>query len=152
MSWGKLARWNDERGFGFIQPDAPPHDDVFVHRKVFLGAGIEPAIGMALEFESVEAEHGPRAASVKRLRSWDDPEAYDDAPVAGMITGRVAHIDTGRNFAFVASDDSGARTFCKLNELGRNGVPEVIGTPVLFEIGERGGRRCVVAIEPLALH
>jgi len=31
MDRGVLVRWNDEKGFGFIQPDKNAAQDVFIH-------------------------------------------------------------------------------------------------------------------------
>lgn len=61
---GKLEKWNDERGFGFISPaqGGPP---VFVHVSAFSG-GTRPALGDQLTFEIEMTEDGrTRAKNVK---------------------------------------------------------------------------------------
>ena len=47
---GILAKWNDERGFGFISP-ARGGPEVFVHISAFPKDGRRPAIGERLTFE-----------------------------------------------------------------------------------------------------
>ena len=52
---GKLRSWNDERGFGFIEP-AQGGKDIFVHIKAFAPGTGRPTIGQVLTFE---VELGP---------------------------------------------------------------------------------------------
>jgi len=52
---GTLRSWNDERGFGFIQP-AQGGQEIFVHIKAFPGGTGRPTVGQALRFE---VETGP---------------------------------------------------------------------------------------------
>lgn len=63
---GTLARWNDDRGFGFI---APRHGgpEVFVHISAFPRDGPRPRVGEPLSFEIEMAEDGrKRAKAVSR--------------------------------------------------------------------------------------
>jgi uncharacterized membrane protein YsdA (DUF1294 family)/cold shock CspA family protein len=61
---GTLAKWNDERGFGFIQPDAGGQD-VFVNIKAFSRAQPRPYEGLRLEYLVEQAQDGRlRAAAV----------------------------------------------------------------------------------------
>lgn len=58
---GILARWNDQRGFGFI---APTHGgpDVFVHISAFPLDGSRPVQGERLSFEIITGEDGTKRA------------------------------------------------------------------------------------------
>lgn len=47
---GKLTKWNDDRGFGFITP-AQGGPEVFVHVSAFPKDGRRPMIGERLTFE-----------------------------------------------------------------------------------------------------
>lgn len=143
MAWGSLVRWHGDRAFGFARVDYPRQEDVFIHASVLQRAGIEPIVRTHLEFETEMHKGQPRVKHCKKLRTWEDPvEIAPDQPV--KLTGCIAHINAEKRFAFVARDDTpGVRVF---NDLGRNGVPAVVGTRVFFDIGERGGRPCVVSI------
>lgn len=63
---GKLDKWNDDRGFGFIVPSRGG-DPVFVHISAFPRDGRRPKIGEELSFEVEPAGDGKRrAANVQR--------------------------------------------------------------------------------------
>jgi cold shock protein len=50
MATGVIKRYFDERGFGFIKPNAPGGEDVFFHVKSF-DEQVEPHVGDRVEFE-----------------------------------------------------------------------------------------------------
>lgn len=70
---GKLTRWNDERGFGFITP-TQGGQDIFVHISAFPRDGRRPAVGEAVVFE-IEVDGSGR----KRARNLQ----CSQRPVAG---------------------------------------------------------------------
>jgi len=59
---GVIRSWNDERGFGFIEP-TQGGQDIFVHIKAFPRGATRPAIGQRVSFE---VELGPQGK--KRAR------------------------------------------------------------------------------------
>ncbi len=65
---GLIRSWDDERGFGFIEP-ALGGQDIFVHIKAFPRGAARPAIGQRVSFE---VELGPqgkkRARRVEAIR------------------------------------------------------------------------------------
>jgi len=64
---GNLRSWNDERGFGFIEP-AKGGKDIFVHIKAFPPGTGRPTIGQDLTFEIELGQNGKkRAHSVQYL-------------------------------------------------------------------------------------
>ncbi|HET9024391.1 MAG TPA: cold shock domain-containing protein [Burkholderiaceae bacterium] len=63
---GKLEKWNDDRGFGFIAP-LRGGDPVFVHVSAFPRDGRRPSPGESLTFEVEAAGDGKkRAVNVQR--------------------------------------------------------------------------------------
>lgn len=86
-SEGRLIRWNDERGFGFIAPTAGG-SEVFVHISEFPMGGTRPTVGERLSFDVETTRDGKqRAINLKCL----------DRPVAGIPTGRASgHRPPGR--------------------------------------------------------
>lgn len=60
---GTLAKWNDERGFGFISPTKDGTPDVFVHVSAFPKDGQRPSIGELLSFEIKTDKDGKKRAT-----------------------------------------------------------------------------------------
>jgi uncharacterized membrane protein YsdA (DUF1294 family)/cold shock CspA family protein len=66
---GKLKSWNDERGFGFIEP-LQGGQEIFVHIKSFPEGTGRPSIGLTLSFELELGPQGKkRATAVQFPRS-----------------------------------------------------------------------------------
>jgi uncharacterized membrane protein YsdA (DUF1294 family)/cold shock CspA family protein len=59
---GTLKSWNDERGFGFIEPDQGGQE-LFVHIKAFPPGTGRPAVGQLLSFEVELAQGGKKRAT-----------------------------------------------------------------------------------------
>lgn len=58
---GTLTRWDDARGFGFIEP-AQGGDTIFVHIKAFPAGTGRPAVGQLLNFEVETGANGKKRA------------------------------------------------------------------------------------------
>ncbi|MGG3512854.1 cold-shock protein CspD [Bacillus safensis] len=66
MQNGKVKRFNNEKGFGFIEVEGG--DDVFVHFTAIEGDGYKSLEeGQEVSFEIVEGNRGPQAANVTKL-------------------------------------------------------------------------------------
>lgn len=76
---GKLEKWNDDRGFGFIMPTRGG-DSVFVHISAFPRDSGRPKVGEPLSFEVEPAGDGKRRA-VNVQRPGQRP-----VPRASMVT------------------------------------------------------------------
>lgn len=63
---GTLISWNDERGFGFIEP-AQGGQEIFVHIKAFPPGSGRPAVGQLLSFEVQLAPNGKKRAHAVQL-------------------------------------------------------------------------------------
>ena len=66
---GRLIEWFDDKGYGFIQPNDPDKDRVFLHIKDFVKAGPRPIVGCALDYQVVLDSRGYRAQQVKYLKA-----------------------------------------------------------------------------------
>ena len=82
---GTLKSWNEDRGFGFIEP-SHGGDDVFVHIKAFPGKGQRPAVGQWVSFEVEPGPQGKkraknvetaRATPVGRYKTDERPADWD---------------------------------------------------------------------------
>jgi uncharacterized membrane protein YsdA (DUF1294 family)/cold shock CspA family protein len=66
---GKVARWNDDKGYGFIKPmDGGPQ--VFIHIKAFANRGQRPAIGDTVTYSTAIDSQG-RLRAEKATRAVD---------------------------------------------------------------------------------
>ena len=66
MANGRVKWWNDYKGFGFIV--SASGEDVFVHHQELQDSGSKSlAEGQAVEFDVVQAKHGPMAVSVRTI-------------------------------------------------------------------------------------
>ena len=66
---GRLIEWFDDKGYGFIQPNDPDKDRVFLHIKDFVKTGPRPIVGCALDYQVVLDSRGYRAQQVKYLKA-----------------------------------------------------------------------------------
>lgn len=73
---GTLKSWNDERGFGFIEPDQGGQE-LFVHIKAFPPGTGRPAVGQRLRFEVELAPGGKKRA----MRVQYPPQARPSSAV-----------------------------------------------------------------------
>jgi CspA family cold shock protein len=64
---GKVARFMNDKGFGFITPDQGGKD-VFVHHSAIQGSGFKTlSEGDRVEYDLVQDPKGPRAENVVQL-------------------------------------------------------------------------------------
>ncbi|MGW4502147.1 cold-shock protein [Micromonospora sp. NPDC004336] len=64
MLTGKVVRFDEVRGYGFIAPD-DGSDDVFVHANMLDGDKWALAPGVPVEYDAVETDRGPKALLVR---------------------------------------------------------------------------------------
>jgi CspA family cold shock protein len=65
MPRGTVKWFNEQKGFGFIKPDAGGQD-VYVHRSAILMEGRQKlSDGETVEYEVVQGPKGPQAAKVR---------------------------------------------------------------------------------------
>jgi uncharacterized membrane protein YsdA (DUF1294 family)/cold shock CspA family protein len=83
---GILKTWNDERGFGFIEP-MQGGPQLFVHIKSFPSGTGRPSIGTVLTFEVEAGSDGKKkACSVQYpVRERHRPRSMDEAPAPWTV-------------------------------------------------------------------
>ena len=65
MSKGKVKWFNDQKGYGFIEPD-DGGKDLFIHHTNIAGEGHKTLVeSQNVEFESQEGQKGPEAVNVR---------------------------------------------------------------------------------------
>jgi cold shock CspA family protein len=77
---GKLVRWNEDKGFGFIKPD---HDnaDIFIHISVLRGMSRAPIVGDIIHYETGFDDKGKARAINAKIEGV--PQALALVPIAG---------------------------------------------------------------------
>ncbi|WP_343880447.1 cold shock domain-containing protein [Rhodanobacter caeni] len=93
-SHGTLVKWNDDRGFGFIEP-ATGTEEIFVHVSAFPRDGVRPRIGELVSFEIDLRQDGKkRAVRIMRpgSRRAGPPAATHGAPPATRRAGTAVMI------------------------------------------------------------
>lgn len=82
---GRISKWNDERGFGFITPDSGGNE-VFVHVKAFPRNGTRPHLGAAVTYDLAHDAQGRRRAHNVRLMDTSlSPGPAEAAFLAGIV-------------------------------------------------------------------
>ncbi|MDT3282737.1 excalibur calcium-binding domain-containing protein [Shewanella scandinavica] len=94
MDRGVLVRWNDEKGFGFIQPEKNAAQDVFIHISVLKKMARKPIVGDSILFQTEVQNDGKRKAVIASIEGV--------AVIAASATPRShSHIQSrNENFNF----------------------------------------------------
>lgn len=98
MDRGVLVRWNDEKGFGFIQPEKNAAQDVFIHISVLKKMARKPIVGDSILFQTEVQNDGKRKAVIASIEGV--------AVVAASATPRShSHVQSrNENFNFNNKD------------------------------------------------
>lgn len=79
MLTGKVVRFDDMRGYGFIAPDKGG-EDVFMHANALVDDKLLFVPGLPVEFEVTEGDRGLKAYAVHVLRDWEETAMPAPAP------------------------------------------------------------------------
>lgn len=89
---GTLIKWNDDRGFGFIEPTVGA-EEIFVHVSAFPRDGIRPRIGELVSFEiDLRSDGKKRALRIMRPGSATTPRRARRTQPAVTRPGPLATI------------------------------------------------------------
>ncbi len=58
MEKGKLVRWNNDKGFGFIKPDSAGNKDIFIHISILKHMARKPVVGDQINYFSETQSDG----------------------------------------------------------------------------------------------
>lgn len=87
---GSLAKWNEDRGFGFVAPDSGG-PEVFVHISALPRGMKRPSLGERLSFEiELTADGKKRARSVQQIAHRSAHPRPTRRPADGARPGRFA--------------------------------------------------------------
>jgi uncharacterized membrane protein YsdA (DUF1294 family)/cold shock CspA family protein len=101
---GKLKTWNDERGFGFIQP-TQKGQELFVHITAFPQGTGRPAMGQTLTFEVETGSDGKKKAKAVQypVRAIHAPKPRVDSPAQWTLPRILAIPVFAGIYAYVAA-------------------------------------------------
>jgi cold shock protein len=69
MQKGRVKRFNNEKGYGFIENNINPSEDIFVHYSAILCEGYKTLKeGDIVEFTFIETSKGGQAIDVKEVK------------------------------------------------------------------------------------
>ncbi|WP_320068584.1 cold shock domain-containing protein [Micromonospora sp. RTGN7] len=106
MLSGRVVRFDEVRGYGFITPDNGG-DDVFVHANTVDGDKWALAPGVPVEYESVENDRGPKALTVRVLGPAPAGERAVPARVAPGTTSTAGRGREAGQISGGADDEEG---------------------------------------------
>jgi cold shock CspA family protein len=94
VATGRVAQFNQVRGFGFIAPDEGG-DDVFVHIEEVAGEAGRLRVGTRVEFQVMDGQRGLKAYDVKILPEpldvrRDESRGDDDDSVEVILESEYA--------------------------------------------------------------
>ncbi|MER5704522.1 cold shock domain-containing protein [Micromonospora sp. NPDC002296] len=128
MLRGKVVRFDEVRGYGFIAPD-DGGDDVFVHANTVDGDKWTMVPGVPVEYEAVESDRGPKALTVRVIGPAPAPGA-DRSATAGAV--RAREVPAGAEDEEGLCDVLSERAFfAETTEALLTAVPDLTGAQIV---------------------
>lgn len=106
---GKVLRFDETRGYGFIAPD-DGGDDVFMHANDFRDDETLFRPGAAVEFELEDGDRGPKASNIRvvertaSVQAGPSAEPSRRAPAASDPDDGLCDVLTSREFRYEVTD------------------------------------------------
>ncbi|ESE39589.1 excalibur calcium-binding domain-containing protein [Shewanella decolorationis] len=91
MERGILVRWNDEKGFGFIQPDQSGARDVFIHISVLKKMARKPKVGDSILYQTEVQNDG----KIKAVIASIEGVAVQAAPPTSAAASQTPQVNRG---------------------------------------------------------
>ncbi|QYJ82906.1 excalibur calcium-binding domain-containing protein [Shewanella aegiceratis] len=82
MERGTLVRWNHDKGFGFIKPNTPNAQDVFIHISALKQMARKPVVGDEIIYQSQQQSDG----KIKAVKASIEGVAV----ISGIASGRAS--------------------------------------------------------------
>ena len=115
---GTVGWYDEDKGFGFVTPDAGG-PDVFVHVRALADGLTWLTEGDRVTYDVVQGDRGPQARDLQLVRSAAAEDAPAPAPPRGAPVrggeGVVARYDVERGFGFITPDAGGADLFVHMS-------------------------------------
>jgi CspA family cold shock protein len=122
MTTGKVVRFDEGRGYGFIAPD-DGGDDVFVHANELTDRGVRVATGARVQFNVIDGGRGLKAYDVQLIEVAGEP-AEPTVPRAAATPRQGAEEDLCEIFS---EDEFVARVTDVLLDAG----PQLTGAQIV---------------------
>jgi len=69
---GKIVKWNDDKGYGFILPDNS-QKNIFVHIKSFTDRNVRPKENQVVTYNTIQDNRNGKKSATRVSRSTDNP-------------------------------------------------------------------------------
>ncbi|WP_326555138.1 cold-shock protein [Micromonospora sp. NBC_01813] len=135
MGIGRVVRFDESRGYGFIAPD-DGGDDVFVHAGELTQRGIRVATGTRVSFKVIDGGRGPKA--------YDVEIAGDAGPVGAPVSRSVSASGDGGGDDELCEIFSEPEYLQRITELLLSDAPYLTGAQIVELRGHllRFSRKC----------
>jgi len=91
---GKIERWNDERGFGFVVQNSTGKQ-AFLHISDLADRRRRPVVGALVTYEVVDDKRGPKAVDVRYVGQKEKREQYAGSALGSIALGVLAILAVG---------------------------------------------------------
>jgi cold shock CspA family protein len=81
---GRVAEWNDDRGFGFVMPNGGG-PRVFLHISALAGGGSRPSVGVLVTYELGRSSDGRPRAEAVRFVGASAPRTSNPSTLASIV-------------------------------------------------------------------